>query len=300
MNYADIHGLAILAIAGLALGIWAIRRRRNENDALNNPSVNTPWLKMAGVSLVIIATLIITWVMIVIYIPEWENRGHFGSAFGAVGALFSGLAFGLLIYTVLLQSQELRLQREELKLTREELEGQKNQLEKHTEAFYLQSFENKFFQLLQIHNSIVNSTSIFTGSMKRTGRECFEILRKGIISEITNAPPSEGVIRKIWERHFFKDNQSILGHYFRNLYNIIKFIENSDVNNKKFYTNIVRAQLSNGELILIFFNCITELGEKKFKPLVEKYSLLKNMPRGDFESIGKGQLIDLYDKNTFM
>lgn len=41
--------------------------------------------------------------------------------FGAVNALFSGLAFAGIIYTIFLQKEELALQREELKANREEL-----------------------------------------------------------------------------------------------------------------------------------------------------------------------------------
>jgi hypothetical protein len=41
--------------------------------------------------------------------------------FGGINALFAGLAFAGLIYTIYLQRDELRLQREELELTRIEL-----------------------------------------------------------------------------------------------------------------------------------------------------------------------------------
>ena len=50
---------------------------------------------------------------------------------------------------------------------------------------------------------------------------------------------------------------------------------------KKFYTNFVRAQLSSSELGLLFYNCLGGYGNEKFKPLVEKYALLKNMPKRD-------------------
>lgn len=46
------------------------------------------------------------------------NRGAFGDMFGTVNTLFSGLAFVGIIYTILLQRQELRLQRQELKRAR--------------------------------------------------------------------------------------------------------------------------------------------------------------------------------------
>jgi hypothetical protein len=48
-------------------------------------------------------------------------RGQFGDMFGGLNALFSGLAFAVLIYTMWLQRKELRLQRVELADTRKEL-----------------------------------------------------------------------------------------------------------------------------------------------------------------------------------
>lgn len=50
-----------------------------------------------------------------------QERGAFGDSFGAINALFAGLAFVGVVYAILLQREELRLQREELKLTRQEL-----------------------------------------------------------------------------------------------------------------------------------------------------------------------------------
>lgn len=53
--------------------------------------------------------------------PKWSESGVFGDTFGAINSLFSGLAFAGLLYTILLQSRELKLQREELALTRKQL-----------------------------------------------------------------------------------------------------------------------------------------------------------------------------------
>jgi len=69
---------------------------------------------------VILAQMIIGYTAYVSF-ESWELRGMFGDMFGAVNALFSGLAFAGVIYAILLQSKELELQREELKLTRQEL-----------------------------------------------------------------------------------------------------------------------------------------------------------------------------------
>ena len=50
-----------------------------------------------------------------------QDQAHFGESFGALDALFSGLAFAGVIYTIFLQRKELRFQRLELELAREEL-----------------------------------------------------------------------------------------------------------------------------------------------------------------------------------
>jgi len=80
------------------------------------------------------------------------------------------------------------------------------------------------------------------------------------------------VYSKLWTAY-----ESEFAHYFRSLYNIFKFIENSKTENKKFYTNIVRAQLSGQELLIIFYNCIDQ-ENSKFIELIERYALLKHIP----------------------
>jgi len=55
-----------------------------------------------------------------------DGPGTFGDMFGVVNALFSGLAFGGVIYAIFLQRRELELQRQELEWTREELERAAN------------------------------------------------------------------------------------------------------------------------------------------------------------------------------
>lgn len=63
----------------------------------------------------------LSFVIIYLAIPTWEERAQLGDLFGAVNSLFSGLAFAGVIYTIYLQKEELSLQRKELQLTRDEL-----------------------------------------------------------------------------------------------------------------------------------------------------------------------------------
>ena len=72
-----------------------------------------------------IVLILIIWllstVLIIFGLDNWSDRGTFGDLFGAVNALFSGLAFAGLIYTIVLQKQDLELQRNEIALNRTEL-----------------------------------------------------------------------------------------------------------------------------------------------------------------------------------
>lgn len=213
-----------------------------------------------------------------------EQRGTFGDMFGAINALFSGLAFASLVYTILLQRTELQLQRNELKYTREELEGQKIQLAAQNEAMRMQNFENAFFQLLKLLNEIISSIDLQTENRQTHGRDCFSIFytRFATTYRKHRSGNPEGTPRAITNdayEKFYETHQGELGHYFRTLYNIVKFVHQSNVENKKFYTNLVRAQLSSQEILLLFYNCLSKQGEEKFKPLVEKYSLLKMLPK---------------------
>lgn len=79
----------------------------------------------------------------------------------------------------------------------------------------------------------------------------------------------------------YNKEQASLGHYFRHLYHIVKYIHKSDLisdEQRKHYAALLRAQLSAYELVLLLYNCLVEdLGYPKFKYLVDKYDLLQNM-----------------------
>jgi uncharacterized membrane protein YciS (DUF1049 family) len=59
---------------------------------------------------------------------ELSARGQFGDLYGSVNALFSGLAFAGLFYTIYLQTKQIRLQQSELKIQRQELRLQREEM----------------------------------------------------------------------------------------------------------------------------------------------------------------------------
>lgn len=86
------------------------------------------------------------------------------------------------------------------------------------------------------------------------------------------------------ELNLCRTNQTILSAYFRNMYNAIKLVD-SEVyftNEEKYdLIKIYRAQLSNPELYVLFFNVISPFGKKwRERGYVNKYALVKNIPYG--------------------
>ena len=245
------------------------------------PDEQTPFWPL----LLVIVVVLIVWAISGWVLYPREDRGTIGDMFGAVNALFSGLAFAVIIYTMLLQRQELRLQRKELEDTRAELQGQKLQLAAQNETLRKQNFENTFFQLLRLHNDILNAIDLTDDrNITTRGRDCFAVFGRRFFSVFQHDyrdQPSRSELEKINGAYsaFFQRNQNEIAHYFRTLYNIVKFVHQSEVADKRFYTNLIRAQLSSAELLMLFYNCLSDLGREKFKPLVEEYGLLKNLPQ---------------------
>jgi hypothetical protein len=93
---------------------------------------------IAAICGVVVVQVIYGFLVIVLVGPQMDVRGQFGDLFGGVTALFTGFAFAGVIYTILLQSNELELQREELRLNRHALErsanAQSDQVERLEEA----------------------------------------------------------------------------------------------------------------------------------------------------------------------
>lgn len=81
----------------------------------------------------------------------------------------------------------------------------------------------------------------------------------------------------------FNGNQSRLSHYFRHMFQTVKFVDNSKYltdSEKYFYIKTFRAQLSTHEQLILFYNSLSILGKEWIKDpnLITKYKLIKNIP----------------------
>lgn len=147
------------------------------------------------------------------------------------------------------------------------MKNQVGLLEQQTVALDRQVFESTFFQLVIMSNKVKEST--VAGSSFKDASTRFESLMN------TNAM---GEIQAYLQLH--EEFDGALGLYYRNVYQILKFINESDkisAQEKKSYSNYLRAQLSKYELYFLFYNCLSELGNEKFKPYIEKYEFLEHL-----------------------
>lgn len=177
----------------------------------------------------------------------------------------------------------------------------------------LVEFDRNFFSLLDNFNSIRGEISIrntnplqhevLEGWLSEATLSLFGELR----SELKGRPAIQGflyMIRDIVGVERYADSKSVhkeymyivtvmqndLGHYFRTLYHIMKFIDDRCPGDKSRYAKIVRSYLSNSEICLLAYNCSVGYGRPKFKSLVVKYALLHNIMR---EGLGPRQAEEL-------
>ena len=232
---------------------------------------------------------------------ESGQAGTFGDSFGALTSLFTGLAFVGLIVTLRQQKAQIAMQREDLKLQRDEmvaaraeLSGQKEQMELQNQSLKQQMFEQTFFNLLNVFNQyivdLVENGPLLSGEPKR-GRDQlgrilvdlidvayrFDEIKEGKRVEVvrTSTEMMELTVRSFLSNYFHHADD--LNSYFRLLYNILKLVDQSGVDQKKTYTNILRAQLTDSELLLIALNCACA-DAVKLQTLVERYDVLKHLP----------------------
>lgn len=261
--------------------------------------------------IILVCSIVIAWYQYPVWIQalfdnnvsEITNRALFGDSYGSLNTLFSGLAFAGIITSIFFQSQE-------LKETRAEIKAQKEEFALQTKAMNKQVFETTFFQLLQLHNEIIQSLQIDKGYVSNKtqvhGREVFSVLyndkfvsgdfdfeydHKFVDSSEAFSNDIGGAYLK-----FHRVYGHLVGHYFRNVYQILKYVDKSTVDDKKFYSNLIRAQMSDYELGLLFYNCISDLGNTKFKQLIENYEFFEHL--NTLSSIENYE-IKMYDKKAY-
>lgn len=235
------------------------------------------------------------------------DLGTFGDYLGGVlNPTIAGLALIWLIYSVSIQTEELRETNKALAATVDTAKQQQQQIA-------TQNFENLFFQLLSTLNFITNN--IQAGS-----KDTFSKISDKYINENNNSADSKakrnsfilrfdsservitgkesikdhiifykGYCYYEWEYFYNEAIDDYFGSYFRTCYQILKLITNSpaltfdndiskpNLTEQKKYFDLFRAQLSSYELEALFFNCLSAHGRSKFKELIEDFGLFEHL-----------------------
>ena len=174
----------------------------------------------------------------------------------------------------------------------------------------IERFESNLFEMIHIQQEIINGLLIeeLPKSDKvesQRGRDVFQFVyesaphkiwlgnecRESTLKHALEISDEAKIAVSSLERMWFLD------HYYRHLYRIFKYIDDADdqlvsTNEKYEYASIVRATLSQYELIMLFYNGFYH---KSFKRLIEKYAILNNLRVGLLASKAD---IDLYGKKT--
>lgn len=197
------------------------------------------------------------------------RSGTFGDAFGTINALFSGLAFSGVIITLLMQRGDLAEQRKEASEARDQS--------------YRQQTESQFYNMLSLQQQVVQGFDLHRhGPDAHTiqGRDCFRDWGRKLRTRYLEI--GEGHDHKHSKERaliafgkIMQGHQGDLGLYFRSLYSIFRFIESSEYAHNDFAL-VVRSFLSDYELVLLFYNCMSVRGEK-FKRFAVAHALFDNL-----------------------
>ena len=266
------------------------------------------WKLFICAGCVICAVWLASFVLVCLCIDDWNVRGQFGDLFGAVNTLFSGLAFVGLIITIRQQHKDLEYQRQAIEQTNREMQNQTEEFNQQNETMKIERFENTFFKMLEVQQSIVNdlyaadshtewikqedpngpgriSKEILTKDEYR-GRNLFYYVFKRCEHEIGNhifpgssMRPGLYSVIKFRGKDCFDDymTTTMFDHYFRHLYSILKFISLNEWLGKEKqyqYATFVRATLSRYELVMLYYNGFFH---PKMKKMIERYCLLNNI-----------------------
>ena len=256
------------------------------------PSGNDKNLGLYRLFLLAVALIgIAAFVFVVVQWASGFSSSDTYARLGQVGDFFGGVLNPLLTFlTFIGVLATIFLQREELKETRQEVSRQADALETQLDAIAKQNFEATLFQMLSLHNSNVNELRGKDGNYNPiSGRTVVaqyvtELSRTYANAHTKGYDPSD---LDLWPKIYFdfwNSHRDALGHYFRLLYNMIRFVDTkmprveNDSNwiARMEYMRIIRAQLSDAELVLIFYNCFSEHGERLLQ-YARKYDLFDNL-----------------------
>jgi len=220
---------------------------------------NTPY-KLAGFTLVM---WLLCWILVMLFINsddhDWAKRGQFGDLFGSVNALFSGLAFAGIIYSIMQQQKELELTRKQVELGIEEQRNSNEEFKQQNSIMHLQRFDSNFFNMLTLHRQIANT---FGYSSEAIGTSTVEVILRDFLNKLRNSE-IEFYNKNLNSNYsslynvatnIFRDSIAV---YIQSLCSVFDMVNDNkliDHNDKVYYFSLLKSQIFLSERRLLFYH----------------------------------------------
>lgn len=208
------------------------------------------------------------------YVADADILGNFGDFMaGTLGCVIAVVSMYLLFRT---------------------LKSQRAATLSNNQLMTVQRFNDLFFRLIDLYHQLSNDLVILENESltvdsitsiknikERRNKDFFDLWK----SVMESGKQSQAAIKIVnlqsldYYQKFYNRNKNKLGAYFRTLYRTIELIDQSEISNseKRNYSKILRAQLCESELFMLYYNSQTTHGLKLGKYLW-KYHILKHLP----------------------
>ena len=147
----------------------------------------------------------------------------------------------------------------------------------------LQIFDNRFSMLLDLYRKAIDNYGTHEDNSTPKGRACFEkrlndFKNNGFDNRTEYKRRSIGAI--IEYQKFYSKYRHDVSVHFRMLYLLAKLTAEEKMDDEKYrvsYAKCIRGQLSEGEMLLLRYNCYTTYG-RLMGQYINQFNLLKHLP----------------------
>ncbi|SKB85706.1 putative phage abortive infection protein [Luteibacter sp. 22Crub2.1] len=245
---------------------------------------------------VFVLVAVLTVPIVVLLVVPHAAVDRVTSGWNNLGSYFGGVAGPLLnLFGLLAVLATLRVQSAQLADVR--LYDERNRL-REREA----RIENTIGGLLDTLSNIVASITVPWKKRHVTGASAFRPLywhlRRSFRSQLKTSPGNSVEAATSAYSLFHRQYGSLVGHYFRTYYTIVRSIDESLLadDDRKRLISWLTCRMSRFELLLLFYNGVSVHGTKKLKPLIERYGLLEHL---DHHLLFDQAHVLFYDKGAF-
>lgn len=238
------------------------------------------WLVSVVVTALVIAVLLLLRFIVTFGLTPSENQeawGQFGDFVGGIlNPLFSIIGLMALLYTIKLQSIEMRNSTKELKASAKALKKQN----KHNAR---QQFDNNLFQLLALILEQASWMSFGYGSTKQEGDSAFNSAYNDFTHGwvLNKANGNEWIER--FDDWYLMEGGKSFSVYANSVTNMIDFVYEANVskNAKDFAYSTIAANMSIGMVVIYFLMIIFSEGHHWYRETLVEIDFFRNCQRGN-------------------